>query len=103
MDHFLFFSDLVLAVPQPENVRVDMLDGEVIVRWNRPADAPADCYYNVQMAKYVSLQNISNHFSVTVLCSPTSYYFAIQISQQSLLFPLTDYICLLFYYVIFVY
>ncbi|XP_070826802.1 interleukin-10 receptor subunit alpha [Chaetodon trifascialis] len=41
-----------LLVPQPEKLVVDILDGEVIVRWNRPVDAPSNSHYNVQMGNY---------------------------------------------------
>ncbi|KAK7882581.1 hypothetical protein WMY93_028755 [Mugilogobius chulae] len=32
----------------PENLRVNILDGEVIVYWDKPTDAPTDVLYNVQ-------------------------------------------------------
>ncbi|XP_076590553.1 interleukin-10 receptor subunit alpha [Chaetodon auriga] len=41
-----------LHVPQPEKLEADILDGEVIVRWNQPVDAPSNSLYNVQMANY---------------------------------------------------
>ncbi len=48
----LFFPSVTgLDLPQPENLAVDMLDGEVIARWNKPLDAPSNCLYNVHMAK----------------------------------------------------
>ncbi|XP_040902924.1 interleukin-10 receptor subunit alpha [Toxotes jaculatrix] len=41
-----------LGIPKPDNLTVDILDGEIIVYWKRPVDAPADSKYNVEMAKY---------------------------------------------------
>ncbi|XP_053177000.1 interleukin-10 receptor subunit alpha [Scomber japonicus] len=40
-------------VPEPCKPTVDILDGEVIALWSRPADAPPNTVYNVEMAKYV--------------------------------------------------
>ncbi|XP_029302894.1 interleukin-10 receptor subunit alpha [Cottoperca gobio] len=42
-----------LYVPQPDNLMVKILDGEVIVLWKHPVDAPSNPEYNVQMAKYL--------------------------------------------------
>ncbi|XP_028429507.1 interleukin-10 receptor subunit alpha isoform X2 [Perca flavescens] len=39
-------------VPQPDDLQVNILDGEVIVLWKRPVDAPSNSHYNVQMGKY---------------------------------------------------
>ncbi|XP_069562528.1 interleukin-10 receptor subunit alpha [Brachyistius frenatus] len=39
-------------IPQPEKLIVDIMDGEVVVLWQHPVDAPSDIQYNVQMAKY---------------------------------------------------
>ncbi|KAM4628330.1 interleukin-10 receptor subunit alpha [Polymixia lowei] len=41
-----------LDIPQPDNLLVNMLDGEVIAFWDLPKDAPSNVQYNVQMAKY---------------------------------------------------
>ncbi|KAF3692775.1 Interleukin-20 receptor subunit alpha [Channa argus] len=43
----------VSGVPQPANMVVNILDGEVIVHWKPPADISSDIKYNVEMAKYV--------------------------------------------------
>lgn len=40
------------VVPQPDNLQVNILDGEVLVYWKHPVDAPSNSKYNVQMAKY---------------------------------------------------
>lgn len=42
-----------VKIPQPEKLEVNILDGEVIVLWKQPADAPSNSTYNVQMAKYI--------------------------------------------------
>lgn len=39
-------------VPGPTNLLVNILDGEVIVHWETPLDAPSNVHYNVEMAKY---------------------------------------------------
>lgn len=49
----VFLSVVGLDVPKPENLVVDILDGEVIVHWRDPVGAPSNFQYNVQMAKYV--------------------------------------------------
>ncbi|XP_031717158.1 interleukin-10 receptor subunit alpha [Anarrhichthys ocellatus] len=41
-----------LDVPQPDQLVVNILDGEVIVLWRHPANAPSNSRYNVEMAKY---------------------------------------------------
>ncbi|XP_038548643.1 interleukin-10 receptor subunit alpha [Micropterus salmoides] len=41
-----------LDMPQLNKLTVNILDGEVIVLWNHPVDAPPNSKYNVQMAKY---------------------------------------------------
>ncbi|KAM7413080.1 hypothetical protein PAMA_020454 [Pampus argenteus] len=40
-----------LDIPKPLNMMVKVLDGEVIVLWDRPTDAPSNTKYNVEMAK----------------------------------------------------
>lgn len=45
-------------MPLPENLVVDILDGDVTVYWKHPVNVPVNFQYNVQMAKYVKLQNI---------------------------------------------
>lgn len=50
-----FFAVVGLIVPSPENLRVDILDGEAIAHWSCPTNAPADFRYNVEMAKYVKV------------------------------------------------
>ncbi|XP_072319438.1 interleukin-10 receptor subunit alpha [Eucyclogobius newberryi] len=40
------------VLPGPENVQVNTSDGEVIVYWDKPADAPLDVLYNVQFGLY---------------------------------------------------
>lgn len=45
-------------MPLPENLVVDILDGDVTVHWKHPVNVTANFQYNVQMAKYVKLQNI---------------------------------------------
>uniref|UniRef100_UPI003AAAC818 interleukin-10 receptor subunit alpha n=1 Tax=Centroberyx gerrardi TaxID=166262 RepID=UPI003AAAC818 len=42
----------VLDVPQPDNLLMNMWDGEVMAVWDPPMDAPPKSHYNVQMAKY---------------------------------------------------
>ncbi|XP_033832980.1 interleukin-10 receptor subunit alpha [Periophthalmus magnuspinnatus] len=39
-------------LPAPENLQVNILDGEVLVHWDKPADAPSDVQYNVQFGRY---------------------------------------------------
>lgn len=41
------------GVPKPDQLSVHILDGEVLVHWKPPLDAPEDSQYNVQMAKYI--------------------------------------------------
>ncbi|XP_030295244.1 interleukin-10 receptor subunit alpha [Sparus aurata] len=41
-----------LVIPQPKELKVAITDGEVVVHWKPPADAPTDVTYNVQMGKY---------------------------------------------------
>ncbi|XP_044060089.1 interleukin-10 receptor subunit alpha [Siniperca chuatsi] len=41
-----------LGIPQLDKLVVKILDGEVIVLWKHPVDAPSNSQYNVQMAKY---------------------------------------------------
>ncbi|XP_034460652.1 interleukin-10 receptor subunit alpha [Hippoglossus hippoglossus] len=40
-----------LGVPQPDGLVVNISDGEVLIYWKRPADAPLNSKYNVQMGK----------------------------------------------------
>lgn len=40
------------GIPGPAKVMVKILDGEVILHWDTPEDAPSNYYYNVEMAKY---------------------------------------------------
>uniref|UniRef100_A0AAV2IZK5 Fibronectin type-III domain-containing protein n=1 Tax=Knipowitschia caucasica TaxID=637954 RepID=A0AAV2IZK5_KNICA len=39
-------------LPTPENLQVNILDGEVIVLWNKPTGASSDVLYNVQFGHY---------------------------------------------------
>ncbi|XP_035857328.1 interleukin-10 receptor subunit alpha isoform X2 [Sander lucioperca] len=39
-------------VPKPDDLQVNILDGEVIALWKRPVDAPSNSQYNVEMGKY---------------------------------------------------
>lgn len=39
------------GIPGPAKVMVKILDGEVILHWDTPEDAPSNYYYNVEMAK----------------------------------------------------
>ncbi|XP_032366457.1 interleukin-10 receptor subunit alpha isoform X2 [Etheostoma spectabile] len=48
-------------VPQPGEVHVNILDGEVTVLWKQPADAPSNSQYNVQMGKYIGDWAIVDH------------------------------------------
>ncbi|XP_042343367.1 interleukin-10 receptor subunit alpha [Plectropomus leopardus] len=41
-----------LDMPPPADLDVKILDGEVIVLWKHPVNAPSNPHYNVQMAKY---------------------------------------------------
>lgn len=50
---WLIFSVAGGDVPQPENLEVHMMEGEIVVHWRKPAGAPSNTQYNVQMAKYV--------------------------------------------------
>ncbi|XP_054455253.1 interleukin-10 receptor subunit alpha [Anoplopoma fimbria] len=49
---FLIICVSGLDVPRPDELDVNIMDGEVIVLWKHPADAPSNSHYNVQMAKY---------------------------------------------------
>ncbi|KAM7399282.1 hypothetical protein PAMP_018563 [Pampus punctatissimus] len=42
-----------LDIPKPDNMMVKILDGEVIVFWDHPTEAPSNTKYNVEMAKYI--------------------------------------------------
>ncbi|CAN9511390.1 unnamed protein product [Ophioblennius macclurei] len=42
-----------VKISKPENLLVNILDGDVTVMWKPPADAPPNSTYNVQMAKYI--------------------------------------------------
>ncbi|KAG7478566.1 interferon alpha beta receptor 1-like [Solea senegalensis] len=64
-------SAAVLGVPKPADVKVNISDGEVIVYWKQPVDAPSNSKYNVEMAKYIddwakvrSCTKITNTFCV---------------------------------------
>ncbi|XP_070685593.1 interleukin-10 receptor subunit alpha isoform X2 [Pempheris klunzingeri] len=50
----IFFMSCVsgLDVPQPDKLLVDIWDGDVVVHWKHPLDAPSNPKYNVEMAKY---------------------------------------------------
>ncbi|KAG8002011.1 Interleukin-10 receptor subunit alpha [Nibea albiflora] len=48
----LIFSVAGGDVPKPENLVVDMTEGEVIVHWIEPVEAPPNPRYNVQVANY---------------------------------------------------
>ncbi|XP_035536664.1 interleukin-10 receptor subunit alpha [Morone saxatilis] len=41
-----------MEVPKPADLRVDIVDGEVIAIWKHPVGAPPNSHYNVQMGKY---------------------------------------------------
>lgn len=43
-----------LHIPQPDGLKVDIVDGEVIALWKHPVDAPPNPQYNVQMGKYIN-------------------------------------------------
>ncbi|KAK5868648.1 hypothetical protein PBY51_009644 [Eleginops maclovinus] len=47
-----------LVLPQPENVIVNISEGEVKVHWKHPVDAPPNPHYNVQMSKYTEQWSI---------------------------------------------
>lgn len=51
--NFWCFPVAGLVIPQPKELKVAITDGEVVVHWKPPADAPTDVTYNVQMGKYV--------------------------------------------------
>ncbi|XP_008423932.1 interleukin-10 receptor subunit alpha [Poecilia reticulata] len=42
------------AIPPPRNVKVHISEGEVILHWENPENAPPYAMYNVQMKKYVA-------------------------------------------------
>ncbi|XP_037630800.1 interleukin-10 receptor subunit alpha isoform X1 [Sebastes umbrosus] len=42
-----------LDIPKPDKLVVNIVDGEVLVHWKHPVDAPSNSQYNVEMAKYV--------------------------------------------------
>lgn len=42
-----------LVLPTPENLKVDIWDGEATAYWSPPTIASADFRYNVKMARYV--------------------------------------------------
>lgn len=41
-----------LDIPPPDKLEVHILDGEVVIVWKHPVNAPSKFKYNVQMAKY---------------------------------------------------
>lgn len=41
-----------LRLPRPENLQVNILEGEVIVHWDKPVDAPSDVQYNVEFGRH---------------------------------------------------
>ncbi|XP_059186642.1 interleukin-10 receptor subunit alpha [Centropristis striata] len=55
-----------LKIPSLDKLEVNILDGEVIVYWKHPADAPSNLTYNVQMAKYIGAwNNVSSCTKIT--------------------------------------
>nr|XP_046245089.1 interleukin-10 receptor subunit alpha [Scatophagus argus] len=52
-----------LGVLKPDEVEVNILDGEAKVHWKHPADAPSNSQYNVQMAKY------TGNWSIVTSCT----------------------------------
>ncbi|KAM9318876.1 interleukin-10 receptor subunit alpha [Pholidichthys leucotaenia] len=50
---FTICMDCVTGVPQPDRLKVHIVEEEVIVYWKHPVDPPSNFYYNVQMAKYI--------------------------------------------------
>ncbi|TKS81019.1 Interleukin-10 receptor subunit alpha [Collichthys lucidus] len=52
--HLVFYMICVSGgeVPQPKNLVVDIMEGEVVVHWDKPVGAPSDIQYNVQMINY---------------------------------------------------
>ncbi|XP_012732914.2 interleukin-10 receptor subunit alpha [Fundulus heteroclitus] len=56
------------AVPAPKKLEVHIYEGEVIVLWEHPEEAPSEAVYNVQMTKYGSgagWDNVSNCWGIT--------------------------------------
>ncbi|XP_068567214.1 interleukin-10 receptor subunit alpha [Cebidichthys violaceus] len=53
-----------LDVPQPDQLVVKILDGEVIVLWRHPANSPSNSQYNVQMTKYTD-----NEWAMVASCT----------------------------------
>ncbi|XP_054650471.1 interleukin-10 receptor subunit alpha [Dunckerocampus dactyliophorus] len=49
---FMLLSNLNCGSGQDVKLSVNVLDGEVIVLWNKPRNATSDIQYNVQLAKY---------------------------------------------------
>ncbi|XP_037630801.1 interleukin-10 receptor subunit alpha isoform X2 [Sebastes umbrosus] len=41
-----------LDIPKPDKLVVNIVDGEVLVHWKHPVDAPSNSQYNVEMAKF---------------------------------------------------
>ncbi|XP_008285236.1 interleukin-10 receptor subunit alpha [Stegastes partitus] len=48
----LFYPVIGMDLPQPDKLTVNILDGEVIIHWNRPGNISSNSKYNVQMGKY---------------------------------------------------
>nr|XP_057936879.1 interleukin-10 receptor subunit alpha [Doryrhamphus excisus] len=49
---FMLLSKLICGSGQGVKLSVNVLDGEVIVLWNKPRNATSDILYNVQLAKF---------------------------------------------------
>ncbi|XP_014860605.1 PREDICTED: interferon alpha/beta receptor 1-like [Poecilia mexicana] len=54
-------------IPPPRNVNLYISEGEVILHWENPENAPADAVYNVQMTKHVAIDwaNVSSCMGIT--------------------------------------
>nr|XP_061829263.1 interleukin-10 receptor subunit alpha-like [Nerophis lumbriciformis] len=50
---FMLFSNIIIGSGQDLKLSVNVVDGEVVVLWNKPRNATSDIKYNVQMAKYL--------------------------------------------------
>lgn len=74
---FCFFFVIGMNVPPPENLKVNILDGEVTVFWENPVNASSDFVYNVEMARYVSISEtpLFSKFSHSCYYLLTCYHF----------------------------
>lgn len=83
--NLFFFPVVGLVLPAPENLRVDIWDGEATAHWSHPTNAPAGFHYNVEMAMYVRVPLYLFLFSFTCFLIEMQSYLFICIIQENLL------------------